>query len=267
MSDITADKHIHQAFDQDLRRLDAMVLDMCGQVIALLQDAITAVTTVDRTLAEAVVQRDRVIDELELQVEELAVRILALREPKAVDLRWVIAALESSSDLERMGDMAKNIAKRVAILAHFTPIEGIEGIAPMARLILDFLAKLRHAWDEKDSILALQTWNGDAEIDSLFDTMFHNILVAMISSPQNITPSTHLLFIAKNLERIGDHITNIAEAIYYLETGHKLDGIRPRTDAQYRVFIPPVAGMTAEDLAAAMSGETDVTRPPDGKET
>ncbi|MBF0154287.1 MAG: phosphate signaling complex protein PhoU [Magnetococcales bacterium] len=238
MKNITADRHIHQAFDQDLSRLDAMVLEMCDQVAALLRDAITAVTTVNQDLADAVIKRDRIIDELEIQVEEKAVRILALREPKAVDLRWVIAALESSSDLERMGDMAKSIAKRVAILAHFSPIDGIDGVVPMARLILDFMDKLRRAWDDKDSALALQTWTGDAEIDTLFDAMFHHLMVSMIEAPQNITPGTHLLFIAKNLERIGDHITNIAEAIYYLETGHKLDRIRPKTDAHYRVYVP-----------------------------
>ncbi|MBF0175291.1 MAG: phosphate signaling complex protein PhoU [Magnetococcales bacterium] len=246
MKNFTAEKHIHHAFDQDLEQLDAMVLEMCDLVASLLQDAVTAVTTIDQSLARTVVERDRAIDELELKVEELAVRILALREPKGVDLRWVIAALESSSDLERMGDMAKNIAKRVAILTHYTPVEGIADILPMSRLILDFLAKLRLAWAEKDSELALQTWTGDAEIDSLFDGMFHNLMMVMIQSPQHITPGTHLLFVAKNLERIGDHITNVAEAIHYVETGHKLDGVRPRTDAHYRYHVPPAAPSDAD---------------------
>ncbi|MBF0135729.1 MAG: phosphate signaling complex protein PhoU [Magnetococcus sp. DMHC-1] len=251
MKKITAEQHTHHSFDEDLRRLDTMLLEMFDQVIALLQDAIKAMTEVDQELASAVVKRDRAIDELEIRVENQAVRILALREPKAVDLRWVIAALESSSDLERMGDMAKNIAKRVAILAHFVPIEGIEGIVPMARLILDSLAKLRQAWAEKNSTLALETWTGDADVDTHFDVTFKNLLFSMIYTPQNITPSTHLLFIAKNLERIGDHVTNIAEALYYLETGRKLDSVRPKTDAHYSTLIPQNATLPNSQTTAS----------------
>ncbi|MBF0422506.1 MAG: phosphate signaling complex protein PhoU [Magnetococcales bacterium] len=248
MNKLTSDHHIHHAFDQELQELDALVLKMCDQVTSLLQDAITAVTSADQGLAYAAVKRDQGIDDLELLVKERTMQILALREPKAVDLRWVIAALESAANLERMGDMAKNIAKRVAILSTFTPMDGIGDITRMARMTVDFLGKIREAWAEKDTALALQTWNGDALIDTLFDALFQNLMVIMIDSPHNITQGMHLLFIAKNLERIGDRITNIAESIYYLESGKKIDSVRPKSDGHYRSSIPQASHSS---LAAA----------------
>ncbi|MBF0436334.1 MAG: phosphate signaling complex protein PhoU [Magnetococcales bacterium] len=257
MNKITPDHHIHHAFDQELRQLDAVVLKMCDQVTSLLQDAITAVTTGDLELASAVVKRDQEIDELEFLVKEKTVQILALREPKAVDLRWVIAALESASNLERMGDMAKNIAKRVAILTSFAPMDGIAEINRMAHMIIDFMEKIRQSWAEKNSTPALEAWNGDALVDTLFDALFKNLMVVMIHSPRNITQGTHLLFIAKNLERIGDHITNIAESIYYLETGKKIGSTRPKTDDHYRTSIP----LSASSASANSASDTRNSEP------
>lgn len=224
-------EHILKQFDEDLKSLSEMIAEMGGLAEKLVSDSIQALLRRDLTLAQRVIATDRAVDRLQHQVEEKAVLTIAKRQPMAVDLREIVAALRISNDLERIGDLAKNIAKRViAIEGQLQPPKFAGGVDHMGELVLAQLKKVLDAYARRDTSKALDVWQRDGEIDALYTSLFRELLTYMMEDPRNIGFSTHLLFCAKNVERIGDHATNIAETIHFLATGEALTDERPKQD-------------------------------------
>jgi phosphate transport system protein len=224
------DKHIVKSFDDDLKALNNVIADMGGLAEAQLDKAVEALSRRNPDLASEVVESDRRIDALEHEVGVMTVRMLALRQPMAKDLREVVAAIKIASDIERIGDYAKNIAKRALILTQATPMRPAASIPRMAALARQIVKEALDAYVEKDKDLAQAAWRRDEEVDEMFNSLFRELLTYMMEDPRNIGPSAHLLFIAKNIERIGDHATNIAEIVYYMVEGKNLDESRPKGD-------------------------------------
>jgi len=236
-------EHIVKSFDEELQRLNAVVLRMGGVAEAQLAGAIDALVRRDTELAQKVVAGDEAIDQMDLDLEENAVRTLALRQPMANDLREVISALKISSDLERIGDYAKNVAKRTLALNQLTPHESARSIPRMAKLVQAIIKDVLDAYANHDPDRALDVWHRDEEVDEMYTALFRELLTYMMEDPRNITPCTHLLFIAKNIERIGDHATNIAETTHYLTTGKRIEGGRPKGDlSSFQVVNPEDSG-------------------------
>ena len=236
-------QHIVRSFDEELEGLRQIVTRMGGLAEAQLATAVEALVRRDTELAEQVVHGDAAIDALEEDLGERAVRLLALRQPMATDLREVIAALKISSDLERIGDYAANVAKRVITLNQIPPIAPAGGVPRMAQLAQNIIKDVLDAYTARDAERAIDVWHRDAEVDEMYTGLFRELLTYMMEDPRNITPSTHLLFIAKNIERIGDHATNVAETIHYLVTGRRMAGGRPKGDqTSFEVVEPPSAG-------------------------
>ncbi|WP_339780321.1 phosphate signaling complex protein PhoU [uncultured Thalassospira sp.] len=236
--------HIVSSFDDELTRLNNIISQMGGLAESQLISAIRAISKRDSELAEQVIISDLRIDKLEQEVQDFAVRVLALRQPMADDLRQVVTALKLSNDLERIGDLAKNIAKRAQVLNQIPPIRPVQVIPNMARLAQEIIKDVLDAYIENDAEKAQRVWARDQEVDDMYNSLFRELLTYMMEDPRNITASTHLLFIAKNIERIGDHATNIAETIYYRIKGEDLpvDG-RPKNDAaNFAVIEPNEAG-------------------------
>jgi phosphate transport system protein len=178
------------------------------------------------------------VDALERELESFVIRLLALRQPVAQDLRQIVAALKMSSDLERIGDYAANVAKRSIVLSQFNLPFKLGGLAHMARLVQESLKLTVDAIGDEDADKAIQVWRGDQAVDDIYTAIFRELVTYMMEDPRNITPCTHLLFIAKNLERIGDHATNISETIHFAATGESLEA-RPKGDsANYAVIRP-----------------------------
>ncbi len=224
-------QHTVKQFDEELKQLSEMIAEMGGLAEKLVADSITALLKRDLTGAQRVIATDRTIDRLQHQVEEMAVLTIAKRQPMAVDLREIVAALRISNDLERIGDLAKNVAKRVmAIEGQLQPPKIAGGVDHMGELVLAQLKKVLDAYSRRDVAKALEVWQRDGEIDALYTSLFRELLTYMMEDPRNIGFSTHLLFCAKNVERIGDHATNIAETIHYLATGEVLTDERPKED-------------------------------------
>ncbi|AUG54221.1 phosphate signaling complex protein PhoU [Thalassospira marina] len=238
------ESHIVSSFDDELTRLNNIISQMGGLAESQLISAIRAISKRDSELAEQVIVSDLRIDKLEQEVQDFAVRVLALRQPMADDLRQVVTALKLSNDLERIGDLAKNIAKRAQVLNQIPPIRPVQVIPNMARLAQEIIKDVLDAYIENDAEKAQRVWARDQEVDDMYNSLFRELLTYMMEDPRNITASTHLLFIAKNIERIGDHATNIAETIYYRIKGEDLpvDG-RPKNDAaNFAVIEPNEAG-------------------------
>ncbi|MEQ5776379.1 MULTISPECIES: phosphate signaling complex protein PhoU [Thalassospira] len=238
------ESHIVSSFDDELTRLNNIISQMGGLAESQLISAIRAISKRDSELAEQVIVSDLRIDKLEQEVQDFAVRVLALRQPMADDLRQVVTALKLSNDLERIGDLAKNIAKRAQVLNQMAPIRPVQVIPNMARLAQEIIKDVLDAYIENDAEKAQRVWARDQEVDDMYNSLFRELLTYMMEDPRNITASTHLLFIAKNIERIGDHATNIAETIYYRIKGEDLpvDG-RPKNDAaNFAVIEPNEAG-------------------------
>jgi len=224
-------EHTVKQFDEELKSLSEMIAEMGGLAEKLVADSITALLRRDLNGAQRVIATDRAVDRLQNQIEEKAVLTIAKRQPMAVDLREIISALRVSNDLERIGDLAKNIAKRViAIEGQLQPPKIAGGVDHMAELVLAQLKKVLDAYARRDVAKALEVWQRDGEIDALYTSLFRELLTYMMEDPRNIGFSTHLLFCAKNVERIGDHATNIAETIHYLATGEMLTDERPKED-------------------------------------
>jgi phosphate transport system protein len=216
-------EHTAKAFDTDLQELTRKVAEMGGLAEREIADAIQALTRRDADLAKRVVQTDPAIDALQQDIEEKAILTIARRQPMAVDLREIVAALRVSNDLERIGDLAKNIGKRVSALeGDFYPNKLLRGVEHMTSLVLGQLKQVLDAYAGRDLDSALAVWKGDEEIDAMCTSLFRELLTYMMEDPRNITQCIHLLFCTKSLERVGDHATNIAEAAYYLETGRQL---------------------------------------------
>ncbi|MBV8576911.1 MAG: phosphate signaling complex protein PhoU [Acetobacteraceae bacterium] len=237
MSD--APQHMVKSFDQELKRIRDMVTEMGGLVENQLALAAQAVVDRDTAAATRAVEQDPQVDALERQVEQFVIRVLALRQPVAGDLRQVVAALKITGDLERIGDYASNVAKRSIVLDQFVMPYSLGGLGHMARMVQENLKLTIDATGEQDSDKATEVWRSDQIVDDLYNAIFRELITYMMEDPRNITPCTHLLFIAKNLERIGDHATNVAETVFYAVTGETLPEARPKGDMSAYAIIRP----------------------------
>ncbi|MGD8809673.1 MAG: phosphate signaling complex protein PhoU [Gammaproteobacteria bacterium] len=222
-------EHIVKSYDEELKHLNTLIGRMGGLVETQLDAAIQAVLRRDAEGADKVVKGDAQVDELETEIEALVVRLLALRQPMAVDLRYIVSALKIAADLERFGDHAKGIAKRAIAISQVPRIPA-PGLDRMARMVQHMIKDVLDAYLDNDTNKAIKVWRGDAEVDELYNSLFRELLTYMMEDPRNITGCTHLLFIAKNVERMGDHATNIAETVHYQVKGSKLPDDRPRGD-------------------------------------
>jgi len=223
-------EHIVRSFEQELRRIANLVTQMGGVAEAQVAAAVRAVARRDVALAAQVTQADQRLDAYERAIDAEAFRLLALRQPMAQDLREIVSALKISSDLERIGDYAANVAKRSLVLAQVPAVRPVVGIPRMGRLVEGILKDVLDSYTERDVAKAVAAWERDQELDDLYTSLFREVLTDMMEDPRNITPCTHLLFMAKNLERIGDHATNVAETIHFLVVGEPLAGERPKND-------------------------------------
>ena len=214
--------HTVKAFDDELGQLRALVSEMGGLAEAAIDDAIQALVRRDLDGAARVVDQDRRIDEIEAEIERQVVRLIALRAPMADDLREILAAMKISGVIERMGDYAKNIAKRVPLLQDARGIEPLSILPAMARLVSEMVRDVLDAFIARDPQAALAVCESDRAVDDFYNSLFRTLLTYMLENPHTITSATHLLFIAKNLERIGDHATNVAEMVYFAATGRQM---------------------------------------------
>ncbi len=227
-------EHTVRGYDVELEALGRKIAEMGGIAEMMVSQAIEALSTGDMELARKVVATDARLDNLQREIDEQSILTLARRQPVAVDLREIIVAIRVSSDLERVGDLAKSIAKRaIKIAGESGVVHAVVGIKHMADLAATQLKDVLDAYAQRDTERAMTVWNQDAELDALEDSIFRDLLTRMMEDPRNITFCTHLLFCSKNIERIGDHTTNIAENIVYLATGETLPTDRPRASAAH----------------------------------
>jgi phosphate transport system protein len=227
----TVTEHILKAFDSELENLRRRISEMGGIAESMLADSISSLVRKDAPLAQSVIAADTRLDVLQRAVEEQAILMIARRQPVAVDLRETISAVRISGDVERIGDLAKNISKRaLAIAGQFQPQKVVAGLQHMSALAMTQLKDVLDAYVQKNSKAALDVWQRDGQIDSLNTSLFRELLTYMMEDPRNISFCTHLLFVAKNVERIGDHTTNIAETVHYLVSGETLTAERPKND-------------------------------------
>ena len=227
----TTNGHTVKAFDTDLGEIRALVSEMGGRAEAAINDAMDALVRRDLDLAARVVEDDKRIDAIESEIERQVIRLIALRAPMADDLREVIAALKISGVVERMGDYAKNIAKRVPVLSAANGLEPLSILPAMSRAVSDMVRATFDAFAARDAEAAVAVCESDRVVDDFYNSLFRTLLTYMLENPHNITPSTHLLFIGKNLERIGDHATNVAEMVYFAATGQQLAERQKGADA------------------------------------
>ena len=223
--------HIVKSFEQDLSRLRSLISRMGGLVEDQVAMACRAMLSRDGAAASRAVETDPEVDALEREVEQFVIRLLALRQPMAQDLRQIVASLKITGDLERVGDYAANVAKRSLVLEQYSLPFSLAGIGHMARLVQESLKSVIDAADAGDEDRAVEVWRYDAQVDEIYTALFRELMTYMMEDPRNITPCAHLLFVAKNLERIGDHATNIAETVYYAARGEPLTGNRPKDDS------------------------------------
>jgi phosphate transport system protein len=215
-------EHTVKAFDQDIVQLRGLISQMGGLAEQAVADAMLALQRIDLELAEQVLRNDARIDALEAEIETRAVTIIALRAPLANDLREVIAALKIAGVVERIGDYAKNIAKRVPLIASDTRIEPISVLPAMARLAAEMVHDVLNAFAARDAEAAVRVCRQDTALDDFYDSIFRTLVTFMVENPKTISQVAHLLFVAKNLERIGDHATNVAEMVYFAASGVKM---------------------------------------------
>lgn len=224
-------EHIVKSYEDELNALTAECARMGGLTEAQVADALDAVVRRDSDLAARVVSRDERLDVLERDIERKAIRMIALRQPLANDLRRTVAAMKIAGNLERCGDLAKNIAKRSIALAESDPLHPLgRSIERMGRLVSSRLREVLDAYTSNNLEQAVAVWSRDDEVDEHYNSLFRELLTYMMGDPRTITACAHLLFVAKNFERIGDHATNIAEIIHYEITGQDLEEARPKTD-------------------------------------
>src|SRR6202140_2665907 len=233
------DLHTAKAFDTDLQDLARMVAEMGGLAEKQVADSVDALAKRDSALAQRITQADAKIDALQREIEEKAILTIARRQPMAVDLREIVGALRVSNDLERIGDLAKNIAKRVGALdGDFQPQQVMRGVEHMSDLVLNQIKEVLDSFAHRDSAKALAVWRGDEEIDAVNNSLFRELLTYMMEDPRNISYCIHLLFCAKNIERMGDHATNIAERVHYIVEGRALVDERPKGDNTSSATVP-----------------------------
>jgi phosphate transport system protein len=227
------EQHIARAFDRDLEGVQAIIMQMGGLVEAAISDAARALDERNEELAEKVRKGDSFIDSLEEQVNDEAARIIALRQPTASDLRTVLSVLKVSANLERCGDYAKNLAKRTGILVQMAPVGGTaKSVRRIARQVELMLKDALDAFVRRDADLAQKVIQQDLDVDQMYNALFREFLTHMMEDPRNITSCMHLHFIAKNIERMGDHATTIAEQVIYLVTGKRPEDNRPKANQE-----------------------------------
>ena len=214
--------HTLKAFDEDIERLRALISQMGGLAEHAIGEAMRCLMQRDVEAAARIVEEDKKLDQLEIETERRAVQLIALRAPMAGDLRDVVAALKISGVVERIGDYAKNIAKRVPLLENVGKIEPLSLLPEMARISTEMVHNVLDALVERDPQAAVAVCERDSAVDDFYDSIFRTLLTHMMENPQTIGQSAHLLFVAKNLERVGDHATNIAEMVYYAATGEHM---------------------------------------------
>jgi phosphate transport system protein len=222
--------HIVKAYDSEIASIKSMLAQMGGLAEEQLNNAITALAKRDVSLADMVIARDEKLDQLEREIEEKAILTIAKRQPMALDLREIMVAIRVSADIERIGDLAKNTAKRTHAISEALPRKLATGLSRMGSMAQAQLKNVLDAYGLKDADKAISVWRSDEELDALYNSIFRELLTYMMEDPRNISMCTHLLFGAKNLERIGDHTTNIAENIYYLINGKTITDDRPKKD-------------------------------------
>ncbi len=223
-------QHIVKSYGQELQALRGLMTAMGGMVESQVALATDAILHGDTGVATRAIELDLQVDEQEREAEQLVIRMLALRQPMAHDLRQVVGAMKITAAMERIGDYAKNIARRSIVLGQYRLPFSLTGVANMSRLVQENLKLVIDAIGENDADKAGQVWQADLAIDEIYNSIFRELVTYMMEDARNITPCTHLLFIAKNLERIGDHATNIAEHVHYAVTGEPLREDRPKSD-------------------------------------
>ena len=232
-------EHTTTAFDVDLQSLSRMVAEMGGYAEQQLAQAIDALTKRDLERANRVVDTDELVDSLQRQIEEKAIATIAMRQPLAVDLRDIVAILRIAGDLERIGDLAKNIGKRVTTLTEQElPAKAMRGVRHIATLALGQLRDVLDSFASRDVNLAVTVWKRDEEIDAMYTSLFRELLTYMMEDPGAMNFGIQLLFCAKNIERVGDHATNIAEAIHYMVEGRPFADNRPKADTTTAISAP-----------------------------
>ncbi|MCA1906825.1 MAG: phosphate signaling complex protein PhoU [Magnetospirillum sp.] len=224
------DQHIVKSYDEELKRLHDSLARMAGLAEAQLHKSVEALEKRDSDLAGQVMNADHEIDEIEHFINEQTVRVLALRAPVADDLRQVISALKVAGDIERIADHAANAAKRSLVLNQMPPVAPMRSLVRMGKLVAELLGEVLNAYLTHDAERALAVRSRDQEVDDLYSSLFREILTYMMEDARTITSCSHLMFIAKNIERVGDHATNIAEQTYFVATGRSLNDQRPKRD-------------------------------------
>ncbi len=230
--------HIVKSFDEQLKRLDNLIAEMGGLAEVQLADAIEALVRRDVDRAAEVAVADARLDDMEIEIDRHAITLLALRQPMAKDLRAVVAALKISGMIERIGDYAKNVAKRTVTLVEMAPVPSTQSVAHLGQLSQAMVKDVLDAYIERDSDKAESVRQRDKEVDALYTSIFRELLTYMMEDPRSITACTHLLFAAKNFERIGDHATNIAEVIEFLVEGRVHFDERPKEDTSFAMVEP-----------------------------
>ena len=232
-------EHTQKAFDADLQELSRIIAEMGGLAEREVGNAIDALSRHDADLSQSIIVEDVKIDLLQREIEEKAILTIARRQPMAIDLRDIVGALRVSNDLERIGDLAKNIAKRVIVLDGELNLQKVmRGVEHMTELVLTQIKDVLDAYARRDVAKALQVWRGDEEVDAVNNSLFRELLTYMMEDPRNISICIHLLFCAKNIERMGDHATNIAETVYYMVEGRALVDERPKGDTTNIAPVP-----------------------------
>ena len=226
----TAKEHIIKSYDEELTRLTGEIVRMGELAVSQLRAAIDVVERRDERIAMRIVENDDAIDGMEHQISHDVVRLLALRAPMARDLREVFAALRIAADIERIGDYAANVAKRSIPLSMVTPVTPARGLRRLSQLAEDAVLKVLAAYRDGDAESAHEVWADDIKLDEAYTGLFRELLTYMMEDPRSITPCTHLLFMAKNIERIGDHATNIAENVWFVVKGEPLQTPRRKRD-------------------------------------
>ena len=224
-------EHTVKSYEGELEAISTSVAQMGGVAEALLQGAIDALQRRDSALADRMIESDRRIDELERVIEAQAVKILALRQPVGVDLRLTVTALRISNEIERIGDLAKNISKRALILNESEPVNLTRSVERMGRLVGGRLKEVLDAYGNRDTQRAMMVWSSDDDVDEYYNSLFRELLTYMMGDARMINSCAHLLSIAKNMERIGDHCTNMAEIVHFLVTGEDMPSNRPKIES------------------------------------
>ncbi|ESY63608.1 MULTISPECIES: phosphate signaling complex protein PhoU [Mesorhizobium] len=237
--------HIVSAYDEELKYLSKRIAAMGGHAERMVEQAVAALVNADPGLAQKVIRDDAVLDEGQREIDDKAIIIIARRQPMATDLREIVGAIRISADLERVGDLGKNVAKRVvAVTDGRQPTSLFRGLEALANLALTQLKEVLDVYASRSVEKIGFVRDRDDQIDAMYTSLFRELLTYMMEDPRNITPCTHLLFCAKNIERIGDHATNIAETIYYIVTGDQMPADRPKGDKTDKIGLSPPPSVT-----------------------